>query len=174
MFDIGFLELAVIGVIGLLVIGPERLPEAIRTGATWMAKIRRVMRDTRAEIETQIGADDIRRELHNQEIMKSLEALKVTKDDINQHIEDADRSMRIKQQVEEAKLQTPPSRRVSGDDPTLGTDNNVFTDPHAAHPPVNEDAEQANQEPETTKAPHAPHVQEATSPTKTVDSSNDR
>lgn len=158
MFDIGFLEIAVIGVIGLLVIGPERLPEAVRTGATWVARIRRIMRDTKAEIEVQIGADEIRRELHNQQIMKSLEALKVTKEDIEQHIEDADKNAHINRQAEEAKLQTPPSRRVSGDDPTLGTDNNIFTDPSAAHPA-----------PEETTPEHQPAADSQPS-TKTIDS----
>ena len=36
MFDVGFAELVIIAVVGLLVIGPERLPGAIRTGAAWL------------------------------------------------------------------------------------------------------------------------------------------
>ena len=38
MFDIGFAELLLVAVVGLLVIGPERLPEAIRTGSAWVGE----------------------------------------------------------------------------------------------------------------------------------------
>lgn len=169
MFDIGFLEIAVIAVIGLIVIGPERLPEAVRSGATWMAKIRKMMRDTRAEIEVQIGADDIRRELHNEQIMKSLEALKVTKDDIHQHILDADRKMSLEDETEEAKLQTPVSRRVAGDDPTLGTDENVFTDPAYAHAP--EETSEAQPDATTELSQEEDQAQQ---PTTKAEPTNDR
>ena len=40
MFDIGFWELAMLGVIALLVIGPERLPKAARVAGLWFGKIR--------------------------------------------------------------------------------------------------------------------------------------
>ena len=39
MFDIGFLELLIIGVVGLLVLGPERLPKAARTAGLWKEKV---------------------------------------------------------------------------------------------------------------------------------------
>ncbi len=73
MFDIGFFELLLIAVVGLVVIGPERLPSTIRTIALYWGRIRRSVRDTRQEIEQQIGADDIRRQLHNEEVMGRLE-----------------------------------------------------------------------------------------------------
>jgi len=74
MFDIGFFELILVAIVGLLVIGPERLPETVRTLALWLGRLRRTIRETRAELEQQIGADDIRRQLHNEEIMRSLNA----------------------------------------------------------------------------------------------------
>lgn len=72
MFDIGFFELLLIGIVGLIVIGPERLPETIRTVSLWVGRLKRSLRETRSEIEKQIGADDIRRQLHNEEIMHTL------------------------------------------------------------------------------------------------------
>lgn len=74
MFDMGFFELLVIAVVALLVIGPERLPGAVRTGGLWLGRVKRMMRETRAGLEEQIGADDIRRQLHNEEVMRSLQA----------------------------------------------------------------------------------------------------
>lgn len=73
MFDIGFSELIVCALVALIVIGPERMPEAVRTVGLWIGRLKRSLRDTRAEIERQIGVDDIRRQLHNEEIMRSLE-----------------------------------------------------------------------------------------------------
>jgi sec-independent protein translocase protein TatB len=72
MFDIGFAELLVIGVVGLLVIGPDRLPETIRTAALWFGRLKRGLSSARQEFEQQIGADDIRRELRNESIMAEL------------------------------------------------------------------------------------------------------
>lgn len=63
MFDIGLPELLLIGVVGLLVIGPERLPGAIRTTTAWINRIRRGFNEVKAEVQ---------RELHNDEVMQQL------------------------------------------------------------------------------------------------------
>ena len=76
MFDIGFGELVLLALVGLLVLGPERLPVAIRTISLWVGRFRRSYRQIRSEIEREIGADEIRRQLHNEEIMHSLNASK--------------------------------------------------------------------------------------------------
>lgn len=76
MFDIGFLELIVVGVVALLVIGPEQLPGALRTAGLWIGRFKRGLQSTRQEIEQQIGADEIRRQLHNEEVMQRLNASK--------------------------------------------------------------------------------------------------
>ena len=51
MFDIGFSELLLIAVIGLLVLGPERLPTAVRTTSLWVGRLRRQFNQIRAEVE---------------------------------------------------------------------------------------------------------------------------
>lgn len=73
MFDIGFAELLLIAVLGLLVLGPERLPTAVRTISLWLGRLRRSFTSIRQEIEREVGADEIRRQLHNESIMASLE-----------------------------------------------------------------------------------------------------
>lgn len=72
MFDIGFLELLVIATIGLLVLGPERLPGAVRTASLWLGRLRRSFNELRREIEREVGAEELRQQLHNEEVMKSL------------------------------------------------------------------------------------------------------
>jgi sec-independent protein translocase protein TatB len=73
VFDIGFTELLLCMVVALVVIGPEQLPGTVRTIGLWIGRLKRSLRETRSEIEKQIGADDIRRQLYNEEIMHSLE-----------------------------------------------------------------------------------------------------
>jgi sec-independent protein translocase protein TatB len=51
MFEIGFPELILIAVVGLLVIGPERLPEALRTLGLWLGRMRRSFVAVKTEIE---------------------------------------------------------------------------------------------------------------------------
>ena len=77
-----FWELSVVIIIGLLVIGPARLPEAIKTGYTWFARVKRAVNDAKTEFEQHIGADEIRRELHNEKILKSLSELKTLQSDL--------------------------------------------------------------------------------------------
>jgi sec-independent protein translocase protein TatB len=73
MFDIGFAELIIIGVVSLLVIGPERLPGTIRTASLYLNRIRRGFNDIKREVQ---------QELHNDEVMRELrEAGKQLKDD---------------------------------------------------------------------------------------------
>ena len=77
----GFLELLVIGVVGLVVVGPDRLPGALKSGMVWFGRIKRAVNSTKAELEKQIGMDEIRREIHNAQVMESLKALKQARDD---------------------------------------------------------------------------------------------
>ncbi|NRB37802.1 MAG: twin-arginine translocase subunit TatB [Pseudomonadales bacterium] len=88
MFDIGFGELLIIAVLGLLILGPERLPVAIKTIGLWVGRFKRSYRQIRSEIEHEIGADDIRRQLHNEEIMQSLENSKKQFDDLAHETQD--------------------------------------------------------------------------------------
>ena len=72
MFDIGFLELLVIALITLVVMGPERLPEAIRAFSLWLGRLKQLLAKTRQDIENEVGMDDIRHQLHNEQVLKDL------------------------------------------------------------------------------------------------------
>ena len=76
MFDIGFSEILVIAVIALLVMGPERLPQALRSCALWFGRIRQQYRTVRSDLENEMGIDDVRRQLHNENILKDLKEAK--------------------------------------------------------------------------------------------------
>ncbi|MEJ2362524.1 MAG: Sec-independent protein translocase protein TatB [Gammaproteobacteria bacterium] len=63
MFDIGFSELVLIGVIALIVIGPERLPEVARTAGKYIGRMRRFVNKVRDDIESEINQEELREEL---------------------------------------------------------------------------------------------------------------
>ena len=63
MFDIGFLELMVVGILGLLILGPERLPKAARTVGLFVGKIRRTMSNIQDDLERQVRTDELKDKL---------------------------------------------------------------------------------------------------------------
>jgi sec-independent protein translocase protein TatB len=87
MFDIGFPELILISVVALVVIGPEKLPETVRTIALWIGRFKRSLSNLRMELENEIGADEIRQQLHNEGVMKELAD---TKSELEEIIQSAD------------------------------------------------------------------------------------
>lgn len=60
MFDIGIWELFVVGLIALIVLGPERLPGVARTVGLWIGRARAAFYSVREEVEREIHADGLR------------------------------------------------------------------------------------------------------------------
>ena len=60
MFDIGFSELLVVFVVGLIILGPERLPVAAKTAGLWIRKIRRSVQSIQKEINSQLDQEELR------------------------------------------------------------------------------------------------------------------
>lgn len=72
MFDIGFSELILVFIVGLLILGPERLPHAAKTAGLWVRKIRRSINSVQREINAQLDQEELQRklDLNNQRIMQ--------------------------------------------------------------------------------------------------------
>ena len=113
MLEIGFPELILIAIVGLLVIGPERLPETLRTLGLWMGRMRRSFTQVKAEIEKEIGMDEVRRQLHNEAIMEERKRIEAEV----KHTADSARSS-LNAGIEQA---TPPKAMP----PTPSIDPNV-------------------------------------------------
>jgi len=60
MFDIGFWELCLVGLVSLLVIGPEKLPAAARIAGFWLGKTRNMVASVKAEIKEELQAEEMR------------------------------------------------------------------------------------------------------------------
>ncbi|GAB4266087.1 MAG: hypothetical protein Kow0065_16900 [Methylomicrobium sp.] len=73
MFDVGFWELVMIGLVSLLVIGPERLPKAARIAGFWVGKLRNTVAAVKAEIKEELQAEELRQVLKEQAALEELQ-----------------------------------------------------------------------------------------------------
>ena len=121
MLDIGFAELLVISAVALFVVGPERLPSAIRSISLWLGRVRRGFEEIKS---------DVSRELHNEEVMR---ALKESRDEV-QDLTDVSSALSLTENSEksdaslpenaadstasEPESNTPLSSQTDADDPT--------------------------------------------------------
>ena len=93
MFDIGFWELVVIGVVALVVLGPERLPVAIRTASHWIKLIRSTANSVKTELEQELKLQELHNDLKkaeqlqmnnlSPELQESIEQLKAAAQSVN-------------------------------------------------------------------------------------------
>ena len=65
MFELGFGKLLLIGIVALIVLGPERLPKAARLTGLWVRRVRAYWFNMRAELERELAAEDMRKQLED-------------------------------------------------------------------------------------------------------------
>lgn len=61
MFEVGFTEILMVALVALLVVGPERLPELVRTTGRWIGRAQRVARELRTEFDRDVGREELTR-----------------------------------------------------------------------------------------------------------------
>ncbi|MFW2172041.1 Sec-independent protein translocase protein TatB [Acinetobacter guillouiae] len=79
MLDVGFSELLVFGIIALLVLGPDKLPEAARFVAKWYSKLKRLISNVQNDIDRELRLSELREQMQNemrriQELEKKMQA----------------------------------------------------------------------------------------------------
>ena len=109
MFDIGFPELLIVALVLLLVVGPERLPEVLRTVGRMVGSARRSFDTLKTELEREVGADDLRRELHNARIMEDAKRLQEDLKGAEQSFKALEQSTKAELTAAEDALRTPPT-----------------------------------------------------------------
>jgi len=82
MFDIGFMEILLIAAVSLVVMGPKRLPHAVRQVSLWIGRIKQAFSTARQQLENEVGMDDIKRQLHNEKIMQDLSTPEAEKQNV--------------------------------------------------------------------------------------------
>lgn len=91
MFDVGFLELALIGVVALLVLGPERLPKVARTAGMWAGRARRMVSNVKRDIEQEMQAEELKRAFEENKVENPLkDIVEETRETFEQVKKDAD------------------------------------------------------------------------------------
>ena len=99
MFDIGWSEMLIIGVVALVVIGPKELPGALKTFAYWMKQARKLAR------EFQSGVDEM---IRHAELDEAKQAVEDARRKINRDIEDAvDPTGEVKQALSDNTIKPP-------------------------------------------------------------------
>ena len=102
MFDIGFSELMVIGLVALIVIGPEKLPRMARTVGHLAGRLQRYVSDVKADINREIELDELRKMRDSMqqaatEMQSSVQSeLRKTETELNQTVEEARESVEEK------------------------------------------------------------------------------
>ena len=110
MFDIGFWELSLIAIIGLVVLGPERLPIAIRTVRGWIANIRGFSEGVKNELTEELRIQELHANLKkaeqagmkdlSPELEASVKSLKEAAEMVNNPYQTAEQSIKSNDEVE--------------------------------------------------------------------------
>jgi sec-independent protein translocase protein TatB len=86
MFDIAFSELLVIGIVALIVIGPERLPKLARTAGQWLGRLNRYVAQVKQDIDRDMKLEELRR--LQQEMKETAQRYEILADETRREIEE--------------------------------------------------------------------------------------
>ena len=100
MFDIGMFEMVLIGVIALLILGPERMPEAARAAGRWAGKARRFITGIKQDVSSQMSMDELT------ELRNLRDDLATAKTELNKFQQDANSTLN-----EEIKMAEPADKK---------------------------------------------------------------
>ncbi|MEQ4531378.1 MAG: Sec-independent protein translocase protein TatB [Mixta sp.] len=162
MFDIGFSELVLVFVIGLVVLGPQRLPIAVKTVVGWI----RAMRSLAANVQNELA-----QELKLQELQESLKKVEqASKDSLTPELKE---SMEELRKSAESMRRSYLGENEQADDEAHTIHNPLIKDPHDEHTgatPASADhqASAPAQKPQADNAVQQPVVNNAAAPSKSV------
>ena len=136
MFDIGFSELLLFGAIALIVLGPEKLPQAARTAGQWYAKFRRTVATLQSEIEAELDLAETRKQMQLE-----LEKIRQAEVDMKREMEALRSSVSELQQHGKVPSMQAHNTQSADTTPNLGHDTNAVslpTEPLSHEPPSHE------------------------------------
>ena len=160
MFDIGFSELVLLMVVGLVVLGPKRLPVAIRTVMSWVKTIRglaaNVQNELKQELKLQELQDSIKKaeslnlQALSPELSKTVEELKAQADKMKAELEDkaAQAGTTVEEQIKEIKSAAENAEKAKN---VALTEDSTETLPEAEKTPADLTALEAHEQAELTE-----------------------
>ena len=160
MFDIGFSELVLLMVVGLVVLGPKRLPVAIRTVMSWVKTIRglaaNVQNELKQELKLQELQDSIKKaeslnlQALSPELSKTVEELKAQADKMKAELEDkaAQAGTTVEEQIKEIKSAAENAEKPQN---VALTEDSTETLPEAEKAPADLTALEAHEQAELTE-----------------------
>ena len=116
MFDIGFSELIVIGIVTLVVVGPERMPRVARTAGLLLGRMQRYVNGVKADISREIQLDELKRlQSEMQESARNFEQsmnqeIKAIEANVQESVDSVESSI---QQIAESVSDTPTSAEAA-------------------------------------------------------------
>jgi Tat protein translocase TatB subunit len=89
----GFFEMLIIAVVTLLVVGPEKMPAAVRGVALTIGRVKRSFDHARQEIEKQVGFDEVRQQLNHEVLTQKIDKVNADISDIDKKISAGEQTM---------------------------------------------------------------------------------
>lgn len=155
MFGISFSELLLVGLVALLVLGPDRLPGAARTAGLWIGRLKRSFNAIKTEVERELGADEIRRQLHNEHILQMEQEAKKLMAPLTDLQEQARETFNPQQPSAQSDGQGTPAEPPAA--PSIAPNSRLNSLPGAGLAPATPEAPAA--------APQAPETGQPSQPT---------
>ncbi|MFT5219770.1 MAG: sec-independent protein translocase protein TatB [Planctomycetota bacterium] len=110
MFDMGLTEMMLIGIVALVVIGPDKLPGVARTAGKYFGRLKRFVSSVKSDVESELRADELREILSKQQ--KELDSLKNVMNETSKAVSDEFKSEADKPSTE--SLQPSTDNNPSG------------------------------------------------------------
>ena len=155
MFEIGFAELFLLGVIALLVVGPDRLPALARTVGVWVGRAQRLVGQVRADIEREVRADELRKAAKEYSPTGMLGDMRKEVEDFASEVSkpvdlDAEKAGSAKSDTSATAPTAPTSAAPASD----AADTSTAPEPEPAEPPTAETNEARSEAPEDGEPEH--------------------
>ena len=127
MFDIGFWEVSLIFIVGLLVIGPEKLPTVARTVGLYVGKIQRFVAGAKSDLRTELESGELRKLIGDQE--EQIRELKSIVSDAQRQVSDTTQAVSDswRQQVQEAEAVAKPEAPTTTPPAPVATASNTVS-----------------------------------------------
>lgn len=157
MFDIGFWELAIIGVVALIVIGPDKLPAVARTVGFWLGKGRRFVATVQDDFNREVNkAEELKRLLEEQSKIKEMHEI------IEHTVDDTKKSVSVGAQLDHDNTADDQPKQKRTQNSETQHDQKPEDHPRPASTSSAHAAQTTESKPTSTPTAPADHVNEQT------------